>query len=73
MIYSDNFVCFFKHVTQVGALKEIPDFLFLHLIPEAAKISLRKIQKISNFTLSECKYIPTLDMRGEGKAIGGIK
>lgn len=45
MIYSDNFVYFFKHVTQIGALREIPDFLFLHLNPETPKTSFGKIKK----------------------------
>lgn len=73
MIYSDNFFCFFKHVTQVGALREIPNFLFLHLTPETSEASFGKNHKTNTFTLSERKYISTPDMWGERKAVGGIK
>lgn len=73
MSYSDNFVCFFKHVSQIGALREIPDFPFIHLTTETSKISFGKIDKTNIFTLSECKYVPTPDTRRERKAIGGIK
>lgn len=72
MIYSDNFFCFFKHVTQVGPLREISD-LFLHLTPETSKTSFGRIHKTYIFTLNENKYIPTPDMRGERKAVEGIK
>lgn len=72
MIYSDNFVCFFKHVTQIEALKFLI-FFFLHLTPETSNALFENIHKTSIFTLSECKYISTTDMRGERKEVGGIK
>lgn len=66
MSYSDIFVCLFKHVTQVGALREIPDYLFFfNILPlESLKLHLKKLYKTNIFTLSG-KYWPTSEVRGE--------
>lgn len=73
MSYSDILVCLFKHVTQIGAPREVPDFFFFlnNVLPlKHLKLPLKRLYKTNIFTLSECKILMHFRAGGGERSVG---